>query len=89
LWSVTTTVVCRCAARSHVDALLAELAGTDGEATRRSLSDEQTTALESELKPTPTASSGPSQRGAASAGRDPVAHLRQHQQFRTATRSRL
>jgi uncharacterized membrane protein len=53
------------AAPEHVDALLAELAGSDGEVTRRSLSDEQTAALESELKPAPIASSGPSQRGAA------------------------
>jgi uncharacterized membrane protein len=54
------------AAPEHVDVLLAELAGTDGEVTRRSLSPEQTAALERELKATPIASSGPSQRGAAS-----------------------
>jgi len=54
------------AAPGHVDALLAELAGTDGEVTRRSLSAAQTAALERELKATPIASSGPSQRGSAS-----------------------
>jgi uncharacterized membrane protein len=54
------------AAPGHVDALLAELAGTDGEVTRRSLSAAQSAALERELKATPIASSGPSQRGSAS-----------------------
>jgi uncharacterized membrane protein len=53
------------AAPEHVDALLAELAGTGGEVTRRSLSAEQTAAVESELKSTPIASSGVSQTGAA------------------------
>jgi uncharacterized membrane protein len=53
------------AAPQHVDSLLAELEGTDGEVTRRSLSAEQTAALEGELKLTPIASSGPSRRGAA------------------------
>ena len=53
------------AAPQHVDALLAELAGTDGEVTRRPLSAEQTAALENELKGAPIASSGPSPKGGA------------------------
>jgi uncharacterized membrane protein len=53
------------AAPQHVDALLAELADANGHVTRRSLSPEQAVALESELKATPIASSGPSPRGDA------------------------
>jgi uncharacterized membrane protein len=53
------------AAPEHVDALLADLAGTAGEVTRRELSAGQSAALESELKAAPIASSGPSQRGDA------------------------
>jgi uncharacterized membrane protein len=55
----------------HVDALLAAVAGTQGEVTRRALSDEQTAALESELEGAPMASSGPSQTGGDAGRHEP------------------
>jgi uncharacterized membrane protein len=51
------------AAPQHVDGLLAALAGTEGEVTRRALSAEQAAALEKELEAAPMASPGPSRAG--------------------------
>jgi uncharacterized membrane protein len=51
------------AAPQHVDAMLAALAGSGGEVTRRTLDADQSSELEKELKAAPMASSGPSRRG--------------------------
>jgi uncharacterized membrane protein len=53
------------ASPEHVDAMLGALAGAGGEPTRRSLSDEQTFALENLLSSTPHASLGPTEQGAS------------------------
>jgi uncharacterized membrane protein len=51
------------AAPEHVDAMLAALADSGGEVTRRTLDADQSSRLERELKATPTASPGPSREG--------------------------
>jgi uncharacterized membrane protein len=53
------------ASPEHVDAMIAALSGSGGEITRRSLSDEQTAALESLLRAAPQASSGPTEQGSS------------------------